>query len=86
MKRNAKWIRVLPWIVAVVMLLALAGCSIILPSHANLIDQAAGNAAALNAAVQRDANLPSYVRQWWANDANQWRYLSDWAHGRRPKP
>jgi hypothetical protein len=89
MKCDAKWIRVLPWIVGVAILLALAGgpgCSIILPSHANLIDQAAGNAVAINAKVQTDANLPPYVRQWWANDANQWTYLSDWAHGRRPTP
>ena len=77
-----------PWILAVVMLLALVvgGCSIILPSHANLIDQGAGNAVAWNAALQRDANLPGYIHRWAAADANQWQYLSAWAHGKRATP
>jgi hypothetical protein len=73
-------------LVAVLLCLFAGGCSIILPSHAALIDQGAGNAVAWNAALQRDGNLPPHIRQWAAADANQWTYLSDWAHGRRPTP
>ncbi len=66
--------------------MVLGGCSIILPSHANLIDQAAGNAVAMSAAVQNDPNLPAAVKQWFAADEEQWRNLSCWAHGRRAAP
>lgn len=67
-------------------LLVLGGCSVVLPSHARLIDQHAGNAAAINAKVQADPTLPAEVKTWWAAEAQTWTYLSDWAHGRRPAP
>ena len=64
----------------------LGGCSLIAAKDTLAIDQVMGNAVAINAKVQADANLPIYVRQWWAEDANQWTYLSDWAHGKRATP
>lgn len=70
----------------VAIVLAAAGCSVILPSHANLIDEHCGNAAAISAAAQQDGNLPAYARRWFAAEAQTWAYMSDWAHGRRPKP
>jgi hypothetical protein len=70
------------WLV-ILMLAALSGCSYITAKDAVVIDTTAANAIAINAKVQQDANLPPYVRQWWAEDANQWLYMSDWAHGRR---
>lgn len=64
----------------------MCGCSIITAQDALVIDDVAGNAKAISAKVQADANLPAYVKTWWAEDANQWTYMSDWAHGRRATP
>jgi len=67
--------------------LLLGGCvSVVLPSHANIIDEHNGNAKAMNAAIQLDAALPEYVKKWWAAEAVTWQCLSDWAHGRAPEP
>jgi hypothetical protein len=66
--------------------LLVGGCSYITAKDTLAIDQAAGNAVSMNAKVQTDANLPACLRQWWAEDSNQWTYLSDWAHGKRATP
>ncbi len=63
-----------------------AGCSFVLPSHANMIDEHAGNAKAISNLAKLDPNVPLAAKQWFAADANAWQYMSDWAHRRRPAP
>jgi len=63
------------------------GCiSIVLPSHANAIQDSAGNAVAMNRIVQADTQVPQYVKTWMALDTFDWQYMADWSHGRHPDP
>lgn len=62
------------------------GCVVVRPSDAQLLDQQAGNAAAINAKVQGDATVAPELRSWWASDATAWKAVADWANGRTPAP
>jgi len=82
-----KRLNVICWIVLTLAVLNFTcGCSIVLPSHANLIDQHAGNAKAIAAKAQADPALPDYAKRWFKAEAESWTYMSDWAHGRKPQP
>lgn len=72
-------------------LLAAPGCTVIMPSTANTIDQHLGNVQALNAKVQAaptaaddNAPLPAWAKKWWAAEVNSWQWISDIAHWREP--
>lgn len=62
------------------------GCVVVRPSDAQLLDQQAGNAAAISAKVQADATVTPELRSWWASDATAWKAVADWANGRTPAP
>ncbi len=67
--------------VAAVILL-LAGCVIVRPQDAALLDTTAANARAYAAAIQADATVPAGVKTWVKSDAAQWTNFSNWANGR----
>ena len=73
-------------IILVLLCAMFAGCSVVMPSHANIIDDHCGNAQAINEKIQADPDVSSAIKEWWAAEAETWQYMSDWAHGRIPEP
>jgi len=73
-------------ILCVALCAMLAGCSIIMPSHAIVIDEHYGNAQAINEKVQADPDASPAIKKWFAEEAETWGYMSAWAHGKIPAP
>ena len=64
------------------LILAVGGCSVVMPSDRAVIHDHRLNAEAINAKVQTDANLPAWVREWWDAEAQTWRAIDAWATGK----
>lgn len=72
------------WMLIPLLVVLLPGCVCVRPSDRQLIDTHAANAAAMTARADEDAAVPDAYRRWIAAEAKTWRYLSDWANGRKP--
>ncbi|MDP2620988.1 MAG: hypothetical protein Q8P46_12575 [Hyphomicrobiales bacterium] len=64
--------------------IVLAGCVVVRPADAALIDSTAANARAYAAAIAEHEDVPAGVRGWIDEDAVQWSSFADWANGRKP--
>ena len=71
-------------VMTVLVMLAMASCTVVRPSDASLLDTTASNARSFNGKVKDRADVPADVKTWINSDAAQWTYFADWANGRPP--
>jgi len=72
--------------ILILSLLALAGCSVIMPSDAIIIDGHAANANEVDLRVQASPDVPTWLKSWHSSNGQAWEWTSDWAHGRAKTP
>ena len=71
--------------VLILVVVLLSGCVMVRPSDRDLIDNKASNAAIFSDKVKDKDEVPQYVKDWIAQEARFWGYMSDWANGRNPQ-
>ena len=73
--------------VAVTLMLLMCGCvSYVTPADRAVIHDQYLNARDINDRVHGDESLPDYARAWWAAEAEAWRAIDAWSHGKAASP
>jgi hypothetical protein len=69
------------WMITLLVLVLLGGCSFTTPADQAVIHANYLNAVSINAKVQTDTVLPAYAKTWWAAEAKTWVAMDAWSKG-----